>query len=183
MTADGAIRRSGWLTARRTATSIVLILLVYAVIIRPWHLGWGATEAEIDQRMPGDEVLASPDFDATRAIAIAAPPEQVWQVLEPRAQAVVAARGRGRRWERQVEPGRWIVWKDARAEYTWSWQVEGNGSGLTRLVTRQRTSYRWRSPTVVLSLLAEVRDIVALRAALRDVKRQAEQGREAVDSR
>lgn len=46
--------------------------------LRPWHLHWGATRAEVDAPMPGDEVVRRAQFNATRAITIGAPPEQVW---------------------------------------------------------------------------------------------------------
>jgi hypothetical protein len=49
-----------------------------APLYRHWHLRWGATNAEVAAAMPGDELISTPSFAATRAITIAAPPEQVW---------------------------------------------------------------------------------------------------------
>ena len=48
---------------------------------RRWHQRWGATDAEVDGDMPGDILLATSAFVATRAITIAAPPERVWPWL------------------------------------------------------------------------------------------------------
>lgn len=47
-------------------------------VLRTWMLHFGATEAELDVRLPGDELIASPDLVATRVVGIAAPPEDVW---------------------------------------------------------------------------------------------------------
>jgi hypothetical protein len=49
----------------------------YGLLIRPWHLRWGATREEATRRMPGDDLVPAPQLEATRAIAIAAPPEAV----------------------------------------------------------------------------------------------------------
>ena len=38
----------------------------------------GATAAEAAEVLPGDEIVADPMWQSTRAITIAAPPEQVW---------------------------------------------------------------------------------------------------------
>jgi hypothetical protein len=46
--------------------------------VRPWHMRWGATDAEVAAAMPGDEFVPRARFNATRAITIEAPPEQVW---------------------------------------------------------------------------------------------------------
>jgi hypothetical protein len=53
-------------------------MLVYLFAIRPWQLGWGATEDEMRAAMPGDELVAAPTFVSTRAVTIAAPPALVW---------------------------------------------------------------------------------------------------------
>ena len=56
-------------------------LFLFAPVYRPWHLRWGATDAEVAGAMPGDELVSEPSFDATRAITIDAPPEAVWPWL------------------------------------------------------------------------------------------------------
>jgi hypothetical protein len=53
----------------------------YKTVWRPWQLTWGATLEEIERSLPGDDLVASPTFTATRAITISAPPERVWPWL------------------------------------------------------------------------------------------------------
>jgi len=53
-------------------------LWVATPLVRPWHLRWGATDAEVAAPMPGDEIVDRAQFNATRAITIEAPPEHVW---------------------------------------------------------------------------------------------------------
>ena len=62
------------------ACLISMILLAAALwfIYRPWALTWGSTNEEIARPMPGDEVLAQPTFNATRAVTIEATPEEIW---------------------------------------------------------------------------------------------------------
>jgi uncharacterized protein YndB with AHSA1/START domain len=55
--------------------------LLYIRVIRPWQLRWGATDEELARALPGDELVARPTFNATRAVTIAAPPELVWPWL------------------------------------------------------------------------------------------------------
>jgi len=50
----------------------------YILLARSWQLRWGATGRECDGPLPGDDLIASPDLAATRAITIAAPASQVW---------------------------------------------------------------------------------------------------------
>jgi hypothetical protein len=56
-------------------------LFLFAPLYRRRHLRWGATDAEVARVMPGDELVAEPSFNATRAITIDAPPEAVWPWL------------------------------------------------------------------------------------------------------
>jgi hypothetical protein len=56
-------------------------LFLFAPVYRPWHLRWGATDAEVAGAMPGDELVPETSFNATRAITIDAPPEAVWPWL------------------------------------------------------------------------------------------------------
>jgi uncharacterized protein YndB with AHSA1/START domain len=46
--------------------------------VRPWHLRWGATQTEVRMDMPGDELHPHPLLEATRAVTIEAPPDEVW---------------------------------------------------------------------------------------------------------
>ena len=51
---------------------------VYFRFLRRGVLTWGATSAEADARLPGDELLEAADGVATRVIEIDAPPAAVW---------------------------------------------------------------------------------------------------------
>jgi len=52
--------------------------VVYHRLLRRAILTWGATDAESDARLPGDELLEEADGIATRAIDIDAPAAAVW---------------------------------------------------------------------------------------------------------
>lgn len=50
----------------------------YALVIRPWHLRWGATDEEVSKPLPGDEIVPSPKLQATHAVTVNAPASEVW---------------------------------------------------------------------------------------------------------
>jgi hypothetical protein len=52
-----------------------------APLLRHWHRTWGATEEEVAATMPGDGLLPRAQYRCTRAITIAATPEEVWPWL------------------------------------------------------------------------------------------------------
>jgi hypothetical protein len=58
-----------------------LPLFVAAPLLRRWHLTWGATSGEVAAAMPGDALLPRAQYRCTRAIAVAAPPGEVWPWL------------------------------------------------------------------------------------------------------
>ena len=58
--------------------SIGAAALVYQLLLRRPILKWGATDAEANARLPGDELLEEADGVATRAITINAPAAAVW---------------------------------------------------------------------------------------------------------
>ena len=64
--------------AAGVATAGASLLAFYAFAVRPWHLRWGANEAETKERLPGDDLVASPKGAATHAITINAPVADVW---------------------------------------------------------------------------------------------------------
>jgi hypothetical protein len=68
-------------------------------------VSWGATPAEIDRRMPGDDLLPEPDLLTTRAVSVSAPPSAIWP------------------WLVQMGPGRGGV-------YTYDWLENLFGLGI-----------------------------------------------------
>jgi len=58
--------------------SLIILVFVYLVFFRPWQLRWGATDAEIKRSMPGDEIIGKPSFNATRAVTIHAPAQNIY---------------------------------------------------------------------------------------------------------
>ena len=55
--------------------------LVYARVLRPWHLHRGATAEEASGAVAGDEFMPDRDVVATRVVEINAPPSAVWPWL------------------------------------------------------------------------------------------------------
>lgn len=58
--------------------SIAVAAMLYRLLLRRPILNWGATDAEANARLPGDELLEEADGVATRAITIDAPASAVW---------------------------------------------------------------------------------------------------------
>jgi hypothetical protein len=50
-------------------------------VYRPWQLHWGSTAEDLSRRMPGDEIVRHPMFNATRVVTINARPEDIWPWL------------------------------------------------------------------------------------------------------
>jgi hypothetical protein len=75
------MRPSSTRLAAEIATAGVAAVGAYALICRPWHTQWGATQAEIEDTYPGDDLVPSPEQVATHAVTIRAPMEGVWPWL------------------------------------------------------------------------------------------------------
>ncbi len=60
---------------------VAATLGVYVRWIRPRVFNWGATGDEATRPMAGDELCPRPQLDATRAVTIAAGPEDIWPWL------------------------------------------------------------------------------------------------------
>ena len=69
---------------RKAATAglgAAAVLGVYVRWARPRIFSWGATCEEASRPMAGDELCLRPQLNATRAVTIAAPPEDIWPWL------------------------------------------------------------------------------------------------------
>jgi hypothetical protein len=70
---------------RSVYTGLLILMvagLVYHVGLRHWCMRWGATDAEVQATLPGDDLM--PNYagpGVTHAITINAPPEKVWPWL------------------------------------------------------------------------------------------------------
>jgi len=62
-----------------TVIFIIVLVVTYLLVIRPWHLKWGATKKELMLELPGDSIVHKPDFNATRGITINSSLEVIWQ--------------------------------------------------------------------------------------------------------
>ena len=63
------------------AAAVVALVAAFYFVIRPWYLRWGATEADAQRTLPGDEIVpeARANDAVTRAITIEAPAPVVWR--------------------------------------------------------------------------------------------------------
>ncbi len=61
--------------------SQVLASVLTAPVGRRRYNRWGALDAEVSDPMPGDELVPQPRLGYTRAVEIAAPPDEVWPWL------------------------------------------------------------------------------------------------------
>lgn len=173
----------------RAPTPLILLAaptaaVVYARFVRPWQLTWGATPQEVARLLPGDELVTRPTFNATRAITIAATPEQIWPWLvqvganpgrlvflrHPRQLGRTSAHqiipnvqnlevgdvipmspdGKQGMRVHALDPPHSMIWGTP-GDTTWTWQLDANSDGSTRLITRVRARYRWLSPSIAFS--------------------------------
>ena len=67
------------LVAAAAAAGVAAV--AYRCCFDPWHQRWGATDEELGLPLPGDELLAGPAHQITRAITVEASREDVWPWL------------------------------------------------------------------------------------------------------
>jgi hypothetical protein len=70
------LRMLGWLCG-----GLALFIAVYFLLGWPWISRWGATDQEVQQTLPGDELVPTPAFVTTKAVTINAPPEAIYHWL------------------------------------------------------------------------------------------------------
>jgi hypothetical protein len=63
------------------AAGVMALRETYRRRLREPVLTWGATQEEVERRLPGDDLLEDADIVSTRAITIEAPPAAVWPWL------------------------------------------------------------------------------------------------------
>ena len=68
-------------SVRAVLLIFAVLLVVYAVVIHPWLVNWGASEAEQQAALPGDELNPNAQWQTTRAVTIHASADDVWAWL------------------------------------------------------------------------------------------------------
>jgi len=64
----------------RVVLLIISILTVfYLLVLYPWMMRWGATDAELTMPLPGDGIVPVVGSQSTRAVTIHAPADEVWK--------------------------------------------------------------------------------------------------------
>jgi hypothetical protein len=79
------------------------------------------------------------------------------------------------------QPNEWMLWvhrphENEQPDSTWSWQLQRLRDDRTRLVTRMKQDYRWRTPGLAVFnlILMEFGDFAMERKMLRGIKARAE---------
>ncbi len=150
--------------------SLLAVALVYVIVIRPWHLCWGATTAE--RITPGDELVQEPHVQATRGISIKASADDVWPWL-----AVMVTGPTGGIAVEGIEPNRYLVmwlrndWCSISRVYV----LDPIDYRTTRLLVRTRVRVTNGLRAILCYPLFEISDFVFTRRLLLDVKRRAEE--------
>jgi hypothetical protein len=129
---------------------------VTAPLLRSWHRHWGATPDEVAAPMPGDDLFPRAQYRCTRAITIAATPEEVWPWLvqvgclrggwysddllddlaHPSARGIVPEL-------QELEVGRWLPMSPRPSEVT-SFVVDGFEKPSWMLWRTPTSSWAWR---------------------------------------
>ncbi len=63
------------------AALAIAVAIVLSPVLRPWYRRWGATQAETQRPLPGDDLVPHPRIENTRAVTIQASPADVWPWL------------------------------------------------------------------------------------------------------
>jgi hypothetical protein len=66
---------------RMGGTVLSVASWAHLLLLRRWHLRWGATGEELRRPMPGDELVPHPHVETTRALTVDAPAEAIWPWL------------------------------------------------------------------------------------------------------
>jgi len=123
-------------TGRAVALGAVLGAVAALPLLRGWAMTYGATDAELVATLPGDDVVPRASTVATRAITIAAEPEDVWPWL------VQLGQGRG-------------------GFYSYDWLENAVGLGIH---SADRIEPRWQA--LAVGDLVHLAEEVALRAVV-----------------
>ena len=72
----------GWSATGVLAAAVMVVVgFVYALVIRPWQIRRGATDAEVRRSLPGDDLVPDPKCGYTQAVTIKTSASEIWPWL------------------------------------------------------------------------------------------------------
>lgn len=76
-------------------------------------------------------------------------------------------------WVKEFIENKYILWIDKAGNATWLWYLLEN-DGYTRLITKLRTKYDWKSIWLLYYLIYDVGDIIMMKKCMKGIKKRAE---------
>ncbi|MFZ2490240.1 MAG: hypothetical protein WA208_02025 [Thermoanaerobaculia bacterium] len=163
-------RSTKWVLLGTAAGTAASVLTGYGMIVRPWHLRWGATHDEVTRRFPFDQIIPHPNYFSTRAVTIDAPINRVWPfVLDPKALPS------GTEVQHQEKP-HWVAFAPPEpvAKATWVVLLESTPDGATRLISRNRAYFPGKLKAFLRYAMIDPGQFIVERAWLLGIKERAE---------
>ena len=79
--AEAAHGRGRWTAIWEVGAIAFLAYLSAAILTRPWHSRWGATDSELRATLPGDDLIPNAHYTIQHGVTIHAAPQDVWPWL------------------------------------------------------------------------------------------------------
>lgn len=77
-------------------------------------------------------------------------------------------------WIKEFVENKYILWIDDKGMATWTWLLSPLNSNQTRLITKLRTRYNWKSIWILYYLIYDVGDIVMMSKCMKGIKKRSE---------
>jgi hypothetical protein len=80
-------------------------------------------------------------------------------------------------WVKEFKEYEYILWSDKENKASWLWYLYTNEDNKTRLITRLRTKYAWKSIWIIYYLIYDFGDIIMMKKCMNGIKKRAEKAR------
>jgi len=77
-------------------------------------------------------------------------------------------------WVKEFVENNYILWTDDKGMATWTWLLSPLNSNQTRLITKLRTKYTWKSIWILYYLIYDIGDIVMMSECMKGIKKRSE---------
>jgi hypothetical protein len=77
-------------------------------------------------------------------------------------------------WVKEFVENNYILWIDDKGMATWTWHLSALNSNQTRLITKLRTKYTWKSIWILYYLIYDIGDIIMMSKCMKGIKKRSE---------